>query len=115
MDSLFYRKTGRRFGLRSSMLRLLHNRKATAVLLVGVLAGGFLLFSNHGILQRIRLQQQKTELEQKIREAEEETKSLQSQSRALDGDRKAIEKVARERYGMARPGERVYKVQKNEH
>ena len=54
-------------------------------------------------------------MERKIREADAETKALQAQSKALDGDKKAIEKVARERYGMVRQGEKVYKVDKEEH
>ena len=75
---------------------------------------GLILFGNRGILQRVRLQHQKAELEAKIRQAQEETKTLQSQSKALDGDKKAIEKVAREKYGMVREGEKVYKVNKGQ-
>jgi cell division protein FtsB len=32
--------------------------------------------------------------------------------KALEGDKRAIEKIARERYGMHREGETVYKVTK---
>jgi cell division protein FtsB len=35
---------------------------------------------------------------------------LQAQSKALEGDRAAIEKVAREKYGMLKEGETVYRV-----
>ena len=55
---------------------------------------------------------EKAELEAKIQQAMEETKQLQADSKALDGDKKAIEKVAREKYGMIREGETVYKVRK---
>ena len=47
---------------------------------------------------------------QKIQQAEQEQKQLQDQSKALDGDKKAVEKVAREKYGMVREGEKVYRV-----
>jgi cell division protein FtsB len=50
---------------------------------------------------------------EKVKAAEEETKRLQSYLKALEGDKKTIEKVAREKYGMARPGETVYKVKKD--
>ncbi len=53
------------------------------------------------------------ELEVKIREAEAETKRLRAESKALDGDLEAIEKVAREKHGMIRDGETVYKVDRN--
>jgi cell division protein FtsB len=49
-----------------------------------------------------------------IRSAEAENKRLQAESKALDGDKKVIEKVAREKYGMVREGETVYKVKKKE-
>ncbi len=115
MDSMFYRKLKKGFDLRALPGKLFRNKRATAVALFGVMVAGFIVFGNHGILQRIRLAEQKAELERKIREADAETKSLQAQSKALDGDKKAIEKVARERYGMVRQGEKVYKVDKEEH
>jgi cell division protein FtsB len=112
MNNLFYRKDKKRFDPKALLKKLLKNKKLMIVLAVAVPLVAYLLFGNRGILQRIRYQQQKTELQGKIREAEQETKDLQSQSKALDGDKKEIEKVARERYGMVREGEKVYKVNK---
>ena len=112
MDNLFYRKTRKRFDFKAVTKKLLNNKKLLVICGVAVLVGGYVVFGNRGILQRMRLQQQKAELEVKIKQAEEETKDLQSQSKALDGDKKAIEKAARENYGMVRDGEKVYKVNK---
>jgi cell division protein FtsB len=110
MDDLFYRKERKKF---PAMLRkLVGNKRAMLGLAVGVPLALFLLFGNHGIVQRISLQHQKAELEEKIRLAESETKRLQAESKGLDGDKKAIEKVAREKHGMIREGETVYKVRK---
>ena len=115
MDSMFYRKLSKGFDLRTLPRKMLRNKQASLVVLFGILVAGFIVFGNHGILQRIHLTQQKAEMERKIREADAETKALQAQSKALDGDKKAIEKVARERYGMVRQEEKVYKVDKEEH
>ncbi len=112
MDNLFYRKDKRTIHLRAIRTRLMKNKRAFFGVLIGIPLVLFLLFGNHGIVQRIRLQNQKTELEEKIRQAEAETKQLQAESKALDADKKTIEKVAREKYGMAREGETVYKVRK---
>ena len=109
-DGEFYRKLGRRVGLGAAMKRLLANRRLMLGLVLGIPLTVFVLFGNRGVVQRVRLQAQKSELEQKIREAEAEAKRLQQESRALDGDRKTIEKVAREKYGMVREGETVYRV-----
>jgi cell division protein FtsB len=114
MDNLFYRKQKKRFDIRAAAKKLLRNKKLLLICGVTVVLGGYVMFGNRGILQRVRLQHQKAELEAKIRQAQEETKTLQSQSKALDGDKKAIEKVAREKYGMVREGEKVYKVNKGQ-
>ena len=114
MDNLFYRKQKKRFDLKATAKKLLKNKKLMITCGLALVLGGYVIFGNRGILQRIRLQQQKAELEVKIKQAEEETKNLQSQSKALDGDRRAIEKVAREKHGMVRDGEKVYKVNKGQ-
>jgi len=72
----------------------------------------FITFSNKGILQRWRLESQKRAMEEKIHQVQQEQLKLQEQSKALDCDLKAIEKVAREKYGMIREEETVYKIKK---
>jgi len=71
----------------------------------------FVLFNNRGVLQRMKLENQKEELEVRVRELQREQGELEHLSKLLDGDRAAIEKVARERYGMVRDGETLYRVQ----
>ena len=112
MDNLFYRKSKKKFDVPAMLKKLAGNRRAMLGLVLGIPLVLFLLFGSHGIVQRIRLHGQKGELEAKIQQAGEETKRLQAESKALDGDKRAIEKVAREKYGMAREGETVYKVRK---
>jgi len=112
MDGLFYRKEKKRSRVRDRIMKLLKNKRfmlrfglAAALVLYG-------LFDSHGILTHLRLLHQRAELEEKIRQAEVEQKRLQAEVKALDGDPKAIEKVAREKYGMVREGETVYKINK---
>lgn len=112
MDNLFYRKDRKKYDIQATLRKLVKNKRAMLGLVVGVPLALFLLFGNHGILQRVRLENQKVELEAKLQQADLDTKQLQAESKALDGDKKAIEKVAREKYGMIREGETVYKVRK---
>jgi len=110
MDSKYFRKIKKNLAPRSIGERLWSNKKWTvwgAVMFLGVL---FVLFANNGVLQRRKLERDRVVLMEKIRAAEEEQKRLTEQSRALDGDKKAVEKVAREKYGMIREGEKVYKI-----
>ena len=113
MNDLFYRKDKSTLDARALARKLLRNKRLVAVVVVGLPLMLFLLFGNHGILQRLKLQRQKADLEVKIQQVEQEGKRLQAESKALDGDKRAVEKVARENYGMHREGETVYKISKN--
>ena len=81
-------------------------------IIVGTVLAMYILFNNHGVVARVRLEHQRNVMIAKVKEAEEETARLQSYLKALDGDKMTIEKVAREKYGMAREGETVYRVKK---
>ena len=89
------------------------NRKRALFAVLALLAVVYLLFDNKGIIKRIRLEMQRKEMIQKVETAEQETIKLQAQKKALEGDRKTVEKLAREKYGMARKGETVYRVKKD--
>ncbi len=109
----FYRKIQNRAPLKSITRKVLKNKLRTLILIVGTFLFAFALFGNHGILTRIRLERQRTEMMEKVRQAEEDTRKLQLQIKALEGDKKTIEKIAREKYGMVREGETVYRVKKD--
>jgi cell division protein FtsB len=70
----------------------------------------YILFGSHGIVQRIQLESRIGDLHRKIEDAQLENERLKSMAKSLDSDLKAIEKVAREKYGMMREGETVYRV-----
>lgn len=93
--------------------RLFKNRRQVVTLIIALAAAVYLLFDNKGIIRRISLELSKRELENRITLARQETKTLQQHLKAVEGDKKTIEKLARERYGMARKGETVYRVKKD--
>jgi cell division protein FtsB len=111
MNDQFYRKPKPTFGER--VKRKLNKKSVLFTVLIGAVVLAFVTFSNRGIIQRLTLESQKREMQEKVRLAQLEQRRLQVQSKALDTDPKAIEKVAREKYGMVRDGETVYKVKKN--
>jgi cell division protein FtsB len=114
MENQFYRKIpSSRHLFRDVLKKALRNKKRTSILLASIVLVIYLTFDNKGIIARIRLESQKKQLEEKILQAEAETKELQAQIKALEGDKKTIEKIAREKYGMARDGETVYRVKKD--
>lgn len=114
MDNLFYRKDRRGFSGVSLWKLIAGNKSRTLIILAAVIVLGFVIFGNRGILQRFRLQGEKSQLEENIREAEAQSKALQKESKSLEGDPKTIEKVAREKHKMERDGDRVYRVRPKE-
>ena len=112
MDSQFYRKAKSDFKAGNKIIALAKNKRFMVRFVVAAVIALYVLLGSHGVIQRVRLTMQKNDLQAKIAEAEKESQWLQAQSRALDGDAKAIEKVAREKHGMIREGETVYRVNK---
>lgn len=108
MDSQYFRKY--RPTLKFSPGKLFGNRNTVFLLLVGIPVISFITFSPRGLLTRMNLESRKAELEAQVAEAEAEQARLLKESRALEHDLAAIEKVARERYGMILRGETVYKA-----
>lgn len=117
MEGDFYRKEDRaryRFGssVRRFFRRLLKNKPLTAALIFGLVFLTYATFSTHGIIQRIRLETQRRAMIRAIREANAEQDSLKKMLMRLENDPALIEKIARERYGMVREGEQVYRIQR---
>ncbi|MDH4071083.1 MAG: septum formation initiator family protein [Ignavibacteria bacterium] len=110
MEGRFYRKKAGG----TPITRRLNRKRFILVGLVGIPALLYLVFGSHGILQRIELQGRISELEHKIETVKTDNRRLSAEAKALESDPKMIEKVAREKYGMAREGETVYRIRKPE-
>jgi cell division protein FtsB len=114
MDDQFYRTIQPKRWLRDIAHGAAKNKRRTAVLALLVFLALYLLFDNKGLLKRIRLESKRQELIDQVRADSVEAARLRAQIKALEGDQKTVEKIAREKYGMARPGETVYKTKKEE-
>ena len=89
---------------------LYHRRKMLLYLLVLLVIVIYAVFGKKGILQRVELEMENEELRTKLKEEQEKTIMLQKQIDELKSSDKEIEKVAREKYGMLKEGEEIYKV-----
>ena len=68
------------------------------------------VFGTHGLLAMRRSEQQATEVQKEIDQLNKENRHLQEQVKSLKSDPVAIEHIAREEMGLARPGEYIFKV-----
>ncbi len=68
------------------------------------------VFGTHGVLAMLRTQKEIKQIREQIGKINAENKSLSNEVNALKTDPKAIERIAREDMGLARPGELIYKL-----
>ena len=68
------------------------------------------IFGTHGLIAMRRSQQQAAEVQKEISQIDEENQQLQGRVKALKSDPSAIERIAREEMGLARPGEHIFKI-----
>jgi len=90
------------------------NKKILLGLLGLVLVIWFLFVDAYSLKTRWDLGQQKKELIQKTQELKSESETLEQDIQKLENNPDLIEKIAREEYGMKKPGEKVYKIKKEE-
>jgi cell division protein FtsL len=69
------------------------------------------VFGTHGVLAMRRAQKEAAAVKQEIDRINTENQQLQDNVKSLKSDPQAIEKIAREENGLARPGEIVFKLQ----
>ena len=68
------------------------------------------VLGNKGIIQRFRLESEKQNLEEQLKAEVKKSQDLQKEIEELKSSEDKIEKVAREKYGMTKEGEKIYKI-----
>jgi cell division protein FtsB len=68
------------------------------------------IFGTHGLIAMRRSQQEAKRVQREIDQIDQENRQLQDRVRALKSDPTAIERIAREEMGLARPGEYIFKL-----
>jgi cell division protein FtsB len=68
------------------------------------------IFGTHGFIAMRRTQKEIEQIRGDIGRINDENKSLADQVNSLKTDPRAIERIAREEMGLARPGELIYKL-----
>ena len=79
-----------------------------AIIVVGCIS--LLLFSDRGLINLWTLKKEKLEIQNEINNLRNQIAMLEKEEEKLKFDEKYIEKIAREKFKMVKPGERVFKV-----
>jgi cell division protein FtsB len=81
---------------------------ASVIAIIALVVGS--LFGDRGILQLVAQRQRALDLAREIEEIRGENVRLAAEIRGLRTDPRAIERIAREQLGLARPGETVFLI-----
>lgn len=87
-----------------------HKRKAFFLTLIIIVLLSLTVFGKKGLLQRYELELENKALKEKLKNEQDRTIMLQKEIEDLKNSDKKIEKVAREKYGMTKDGEEIYKI-----
>jgi cell division protein FtsB len=68
------------------------------------------VFGPHGFIAMRRTQKEIDEVREQIGQMNSQNKALADEVNSLKSDPKAIERIAREEMGLARPGELIFKL-----
>jgi len=68
------------------------------------------IFGDHGLYQLYKLKNERKQVQAHITQLRENREEFIAEKNRLENDLEYIEKLARERFRMAKPGEKVFKV-----
>ena len=80
--------------------------------MVAIIVGciSLIMFSDRGLINLWSLKKDKLEIQNEINDLRNQIALLEKEEEKLKFDEKYIEKIAREKFKMVKPGERVFKV-----
>lgn len=84
-----------------------------AAILVGFVAVWFLFIDTYSLYTRYELNQRKAELEQRTEQLRIETLEFEQKLEEIQENQNLLERIAREEYGMRKPGETVYIIKED--
>lgn len=78
-----------------------------------IIIGAVILFSDYGLIKLFNLQYQKADLNNQIQIQYQIRDSLNTEIKAMKFDTIEIEKIAREKLGLIKPGEEIIILKKD--
>ncbi|MBI2794418.1 MAG: septum formation initiator family protein [Ignavibacteria bacterium] len=100
--------------LPASQKKLMTRKRVIVIAILTAAILAFVMFSSHGILSRIAIAADASQLGSTLSNMKREEDSLRVEINKLLNDTLEIERLARERYGYVRLGEKVFVI-KREH
>ena len=100
----------RKIGKSSSILAPRKQLYKGIVLLIFFSFAIIFIFGDHGVLKLYKIKNERKIIQKKITQLREEKEILKNEKSKIENDLDYIEKIAREKYKMVKPGEKIFKV-----
>ena len=71
------------------------------------------IFGDHGLIKLYKIKSQRKKVQNHITQLREEREKRKEEKNKIENDLDYIEKIAREKYKMVKPGEKIFKVVNN--
>ena len=78
--------------------------------LIGLSLVIIFIFGDHGLLKLYKIKNERKLIQNKIANLRAEREILKNEKNKIENDLNYIEKIAREKYKMVKPGEKIFKV-----
>ncbi|MCX6157047.1 MAG: septum formation initiator family protein [Ignavibacteriota bacterium] len=88
-----------------------YNKFFTLLALIIISVIVYAVVADKGLLTRMKFQREKTKLEKQLIEEKKKQDTLRKEIDSLNNSDAKIERVAREKYGMTKEGEVIYKIE----
>jgi cell division protein FtsB len=99
-------------GILVKVLRFIkYNKFFTLLALVIISILIYAVLADKGLLTRLRFQNEKAKYEKQLIDERKKTDTLKKEVDSLNNSDDKIERVAREKYGMTKEGEVIYKIE----
>jgi cell division protein FtsL len=99
-------------GILVKVLRFIkYNKFFTLLALVIISILIYAVLADKGLLTRLRFQNEKAKYEKQLIDERKKTDTLKKEVDSLNNSDEKIERVAREKYGMTKEGEVIYKIE----
>ena len=108
-----YEKMARRSSPRAARQQMAETQRQFVrgvLFLIGVTLLIIFIFGDHGLFQLYKLKRERKQVQIHITQLRENREKLIAEKNKLENDLDYIEKLARERFKMAKTGEKVFKV-----
>ncbi len=108
-----YEKMARRSRPRAARQQMAETQRQFVrgvLFLIGVTLLIIFIFGDHGLFQLYKLKRERKQVQIHITQLRENREKLIAEKNRLENDLDYIEKLARERFKMAKTGEKVFKV-----